>query len=117
MLGDVMFKPFLVDEKWEVTEISLVTSVYGMAFSIAGSLLGGLICRYYPLLDCIEKICVWRTVPHFGRLLLSTHWMELSRWNVLTIVCSESFLSGALTTIVFSLMMSKVMIVKNFVFE
>ena len=107
-MSDVMFKPYLVDSGWGVSEISFVVSVVGMGFSIAGSLVGGVVCRHGPLGVWVERVCVWRILPHFIRLLLSAGVLDASAMCVGFVVCSEALLSGALTTLVFSMMMLKV---------
>lgn len=45
-VSDNMFKPYLLDQGFTKTQISMWTGVYGMGFSTAGSLAGGFVVKH-----------------------------------------------------------------------
>lgn len=62
IMGDVMFKPFLVDKGFTNAEIGLWTGLYSMVFSIAGSLAGSWLADRMPLLNAITTCFFLRFV-------------------------------------------------------
>lgn len=107
VMSDVMFKPFLVDLGILQSTIGLWTGVYAMFFSILGSLFGGVMPKFMPLSLSVLLIGILRLLPQMGRTWLAMI-SSASDSSILFVVCSEAFVGGILTTLVFSLMMSMV---------
>lgn len=103
---DAMFKPFLVDAGYTPAQLGLWIGTYGKAFSIAGSIAGGLLAWRVDLLRAVGLTAVARAVPLLAVLGLSL--APLSDQRVIATLCAEHFFAGALTTAMFAYMMSRV---------
>jgi MFS family permease len=104
-MAGVMWKPFLVDAGFDKPFIGQVTSVYGMAASIAGSLAGGWLAWRLPLRAALLIPAVARLLPMAAQIFVV---MAPTRVGVVAVACGENFAGGALTTVVFAAMMARV---------
>jgi PAT family beta-lactamase induction signal transducer AmpG len=105
-LIDAMYKPFLVDLGYSAERIGVLAGTYGMIASVAGSICGGALARYRPVLTAVAIAATLRVFP-----LAAEWWMTTgapSELAVATITAAEHFFGGLLTTTVFALMMSRV---------
>jgi MFS transporter, PAT family, beta-lactamase induction signal transducer AmpG len=103
-MADTMWRPFLVDAGFGKEFIGLATGVYGMWASIAGSFGGGYLATRLPLMTALWIPAAARVAP-----LVAQAWVALhpSRGGVIAVTCLEHLAGGALTTVVFALMMSR----------
>ncbi|MEM7050860.1 MAG: MFS transporter [Acidobacteriota bacterium] len=104
--ADAMFKPFLVDAGFEQAQIGLWVGTWGMVFSIAGSVLGGVVASRLDPLRAILWAALFRILPLAGQWLLAV--VGTSAEAVIVVTCGEQFFGGALTTAMFAYMMSRV---------
>ena len=101
-----MFKPFLVDAGYSMSQIGLWVGTYGMLASLAGSALGGELGRRWHLVNLLAVAGIARVFP-----LLFCWWLTrgaLSPASVIAATCAEHFVGGLLTTLMFALMMARV---------
>jgi PAT family beta-lactamase induction signal transducer AmpG len=105
-MADTMFKPFLVDAGYGGEQIGLWVGTWGMLFSIAGSVGGGLMARRLPLLRAVGIAAALRAVPVAGEWWLSL--VDPTPQRVIVVTCVEHLFGGALTTALFAYMMSRV---------
>lgn len=104
-LADAMLRPFLIDAGFTPEALGLWLGTYGMAASIAGSVVGGLLATR-SLHGALLLTAVARALPVIGEWWLTTH--DPSAVEVIAITSAESFFGGALTTAMFAFMMSRV---------
>jgi len=105
-LVGVMFKPFLVDAGYSMSQIGLWVGTYGMVASLAGSALGGELGRKWALVDALIFAALLRVGP-----LLLCWWLTLgpvSPTALIAVTCAEHFAGGLITTVMFALMMGRV---------
>jgi MFS family permease len=107
-MADALFKPFLVGELgYAAEEVGLLVGTWGMAFSLAGSFVGGLVASHTTLLRAVTAFAMMRALP-----VAAEWWLVAGFTNdpqhVLVITCAEHFFGGALTTATFAFMMSRV---------
>ena len=76
-----------------------------MGFSIGGSILGGILASRVSLFRALILTSVLRIFPLLGQVGLSIM-PVLSDDLVLITICAEHFFGGALTTVMFAMMMS-----------
>lgn len=105
-MADTMFKPFLVDAGYGGQQIGLWVGTWGMLFSIAGSVGGGLMAQRMPLLRAVGIAAALRAIPVAGEWWLSL--VEPTPERVLAVTCVEHLFGGALTTAMFAYMMSRI---------
>ena len=105
-MADTMFKPFLVDAGFSAERIGLWVGTWGMLFSIAGSVAGGILAGRLPFLTAVGVTAVLRALPVGGEWWLSV--VEPTAGRVVAVTCAEHFFGGALTTALFAYMMSRV---------
>jgi len=105
-MADTMFKPFLVDAGYGGREIGLWVGTWGMLFSIAGSVAGGMLARRKPLLVAVGIAAALRAVPVAGEWWLSV--VTPTPHRVLAVTCVEHLFGGMLTTAMFAFMMGRV---------
>jgi MFS transporter, PAT family, beta-lactamase induction signal transducer AmpG len=105
-MADTMFKPFLVDAGFAPERIGLWVGTWGLLFSIAGSIGGGVLAGRLPLLRAVAVTAVLRVLPVAGEWWLTM--VDPTPGRVLAITCAENFFGGALTTALFAYMMSRV---------
>ncbi len=104
---DAMYKPFLVDLGYSAERIGVLAGTYGMIASIAGSVCGGALARYRPVLIAVAIAAALRVFPLAGEWWLTVD-AAPSEAAVAIITTAEHFFGGLLTTTVFALMMSRV---------
>eukprot|EP00039_Didymoeca_costata_P020834 m.342569 g.342569 ORF g.342569 m.342569 type:complete len:433 (-) comp21572_c0_seq1:100-1398(-) len=118
-LGDVMFKPMLIDLGISKGDIGLWSGVYGMGFSICGSLAGGFVSSKMSFTSALTFALVARLYPQFLRLSVANmsppeHALVAPTLSSTQIdfICYtmwiEAFFGGLLSTCMFTYMMSKV---------
>jgi predicted MFS family arabinose efflux permease len=104
VMADTMWKPFLVDAQLSKPLMGTVTLV-GMATSIAGSLAGGWLASRLAILPALWIPAAARIAPLGAQALVALH---PTAAGVLVVTGLEHLAGGALTTVVFALMMSRV---------
>lgn len=102
-LADGMWKPMLFDKGFDKADIGLWNGTYGMVASFAGSLLAGLWTRARPLQVALMVIALLRAAGIAAEWWVSV--VDVNDVDVIVVTCVEHFLGGALTTVVFALMM------------
>jgi predicted MFS family arabinose efflux permease len=98
-----MFKPFLIDSGIKSAEIGLWVGTYGMAASIAGSLLGGYLSSKLHVYRALLAACIARLFP-----LLFITFLTFGipgKGYVIASTLFEHFFGGMLTTTLFAFMM------------
>jgi PAT family beta-lactamase induction signal transducer AmpG len=104
-MAGAMWKPFLVDAGFDKAFIGVATGVWGMAASIAGSVLGGVLAARLPLLTALLIPAAARVVPLAAQALVA---LGPDAGAVVIVTCLENLAGGALTTVVFATMMARV---------
>ena len=104
-LASGVWKLFLLDSGRGKPLIGLLT-IIAMWASIGGSVCGAILAQRLPLVTAL-----W--IPSVGRLLplalqAAVAWVPVSTPVILAVSAAENFFGGALTTVVFALMMSRV---------
>ena len=103
-LADGMWKPMLLDRGFRATEIGLWSGTFGMLFSLLGSASSGLLARRVAL----PRLLVWtacaRALGVAGEWWISST-PEAGANAVIAVTCVEHLAGGAITTLVFALMM------------
>lgn len=105
-VADVMFKPFLVDAGFTAATIGKLVGTYGMAFSVLGSLLGGLLASRIDLWKAVGITAALRVLPIVAEWWLST--IEPTERDVLWVTSAEHLFGGMLTPCMFAFMMAHV---------
>ncbi len=108
VMADKMFGPYLIDHGISEATIGLWVGTYGMAASLSGSLLGGLLASRWRLLAAVGLTAALRVVPLVLQWALTAGLVPVEPAWVVGITCTEHFFAGALTTAMFAFMMSKV---------
>eukprot|EP01098_Paradermamoeba_levis_P003145 TRINITY_DN1466_c0_g1_i4.p1 TRINITY_DN1466_c0_g1~~TRINITY_DN1466_c0_g1_i4.p1 ORF type:complete len:351 (-),score=122.54 TRINITY_DN1466_c0_g1_i4:136-1188(-) len=105
---DTMWKPFLVDCGLSLPTIGLWTGVFGMIFSISGSIAGGWLCKT-TISSAVKIASIFRVFPLLAKWYLTFFLgKEMPTNFIFYVICAEEFFGGMLTTCIFSLMMSQV---------
>ena len=105
-MADALFKPFLVDSGFTRSDIGLWLGTYGMVASITGSVLGGFLATRWSFTRAVAVAATVRVLPIAGEFWLTQ--VTPSADMVIVLTACEHFTSGALTTAMFALMMSRV---------
>jgi len=105
--ADAMFRPFLTDRGYDAEQIGLWLGTWGMIFSLAGSVAGGVLASRIGLLRALALTAAIRVAPVVGELVLALD-PQLGANAIIGITCAEHFFGGALTTAMFAFMMSRV---------
>ncbi len=105
-MSDVLYKLFLVDSGIPPQKILLWVGTWGTVASLLGSAAGGLLAARVPLLGAVALTATLRVVPLVGRWALAT--AGVSDASVIGVTLAEEFFGGALTTVMFAFMMSRV---------
>ncbi len=103
---DIMFKPFLIDNGFTASQIGLWVGTYGMAASLTGSFIGGVLSAKLSLRKALGIAALLRVIP-----LILEWWLTLVTpmdIHVIGITIAEHFFGGMLTTALFAYMMSRV---------
>ena len=103
-LADAMWKPLLLDRGFSVAQIGLWAGTFGMAFSLAGSAASGALVRRAPLVATLIWIAALRALGVAGEWWLSVL-PQPSAAAVVSVTCVEHLVGGAITTVLFALMM------------
>jgi MFS transporter, PAT family, beta-lactamase induction signal transducer AmpG len=105
--SDLMWKPFLLDRGFTVTDVAKVAGVYGMVASIGGSLLGGWLAHALRLRTALAIVLSLRLVSLLLRVAVAYH--AAPTLEMLSVVTwFEELGGGALTTVAFAIMMINV---------
>jgi MFS family permease len=103
-LADAMWKPLLLDRGFSVAQIGLWSGTFGMVFSLAGSAGSGALVRRAPLVAALIGIAGLRAAG-----VAAEWWISLLRQPsaaaIVSVTCLEHLVGGALTTVLFALMM------------
>lgn len=105
-MSDVLYKPFLVDSGLTPGTIGLWAGTWGVVASLLGSLAGGLLASRVSLLRALGVTAALRVLPLLGRWWLAADGIDSGRFALVTL--AEELCGGALTTVLFALMMSRV---------
>ena len=102
-LADGMWKPLLFDKGFKTADIGLWNGTYGMFASFLGSLLAGMWARSRPLAAALIATAMFRALGIAAEWWVSV--AHVGAAEVIMVSCIEHFLGGAITTVVFALMM------------
>lgn len=103
-LADVMWKPMLLDRGFEAAQIGLWAGTFGMLFSLLGSAGSGVLARSVPLPRALVWIASARALGVLGEWWVSAT-PDAGAGAVIAVTCLEHLAGGAITTVVFALMM------------
>jgi MFS family permease len=109
VIGDRLFKLFLRSYGYSIQDISLYVGISGEVSSIIGSITGGFIAKKFYSPFALTCLGILTTITLIFRYMLAA----ISAWrnSILAIVIVEVFvsvISGMLTTVMFTFMMSLV---------
>ena len=104
-LADAMWKPLLLDRGFASADIGLWAGTFGMAASLIGSSAAGLLARRAPLASALLWVSALRAFGVAGEWWIAGLDSPGSA-AVIAVTCVEHLLGGALTTLLFALMMS-----------
>jgi MFS family permease len=104
-LVDAMFKPFLIDTGFTASQVGLWVSTFGMAASLTGSFVGGILASRWALLRAVSLSAILRLLPLLAVTALTIG--KPSSSSVIAATVAEHFFGGLLTTATFALMMSR----------
>jgi MFS family permease len=103
-LADAMWKPMLFDRGFSAPLIGLWTGTFGLGCSLLGSVAGGVLARSFPLSVALSWVAVFRAAG-----VAALWWLSLvpqpGAAAVITVTCIEHVFAGAITPVVFALMM------------
>ncbi|QSQ17810.1 MFS transporter [Myxococcus landrumensis] len=105
-MADVLYKPFLVDAGIPSWRIGQWVGTWGNVASIVGSIAGGVLAMRMPMLGALGLTASLRVFPLVGRWWLASH--GVSDAGVIGVTLAEELVGGALTTVMFAFMMSRV---------
>lgn len=109
-IADKMFEPFLIRHAhWTESDVGLVIGTWGMAFSLAGSFLGGWLAHRVGVYRALVACAVARTASLAGVVWLGT--LAPEQVGVGEVVFAKGFeeiAGGGLTTAMFAFMMARV---------
>ncbi|HKU38748.1 MAG TPA: MFS transporter [Polyangiales bacterium] len=103
-LADTMWKPMLFDRGFSAAKIGLWSGTFGMVCSLLGSAAAGWLARALPLVAALLWVSALRAVGVGGEYWLSVL-SAPSATAVIVVTCLEHFFGGALTTVLFAMMM------------
>lgn len=109
-MADTIWKPWIVDAGFSDDFIGGAFGLTGIVTSIAGSLAGGWLATRYRPERAVWVPAAGRILPLLGQAVISSTGASggASAGTVLVVVGLEHLFGGALTTVVFALMMSRV---------
>jgi MFS transporter, PAT family, beta-lactamase induction signal transducer AmpG len=102
-LADGMWKPMLFDKGFATVDIGMWNGTYGMIASFMGSILAGLWIRRQPMAAALLGTAALRAIGVAGEWWVSA--TDVAASGVIAVTYVEHFLGGAITTVVFALMM------------
>jgi PAT family beta-lactamase induction signal transducer AmpG len=103
-LADAMWKPMLFDRGFAAADIGLWNGTFGMLCSLIGSTVAGLLARRSPLGWALFLAAGLRAGGVAGECWISLL-AQPSPSAVIGVTCVEHLLGGAITTVLFALMM------------
>ncbi|HEY2736139.1 MAG TPA: MFS transporter [Polyangiales bacterium] len=103
-LAEAMWKPMLVDRGFSAPQIGLWAGTYGMLFSLFGSAAAGLMLRRLPLTAALLFSAAFRASGVAAEWWISASG-QVSAFAIIAATCLEHLAAGALTTVLFALMM------------
>jgi hypothetical protein len=103
-LADAMWKPMLFDRGFTASQIGLWTGTYGMVASIAGSFGAGVWVRSRSLVTALQWTALLRAAGVGAEWWLNAQ-PSPSAAQIIGVTCVEHVLGGAITTVMFALMM------------
>ena len=107
-LAESIFEPFVQRVGGYALEQVAGFGGWGMAGSLLGSVVGGVLATRVPLLRAVGWSALVRALPLFGMWALVAGFISISPSHVIALTVLEHFFGGMLTTSMFALMMSKV---------
>lgn len=105
-MSDLLFQLFLVDAGIRPEQIGLWLGTWGQTASIIGSVVGGLLATRLPLYRALTVTATLRVFPLIGRWWLAR--AGVTDPGIIGVTLAEEFFGGALTTVMFAFMMSRV---------
>ena len=103
-LADAMWKPMLFDRGFTPSDIGLWNGTFGMITSLAGTTLSGVLVRSVSLPRALLWIAAFRALG-----VASLWWASVlpqpGAAAIILVTCVEHFFGGAITTVLFALMM------------
>jgi PAT family beta-lactamase induction signal transducer AmpG len=102
---DAMYKIFLLDQGMSAPEIGWLCGGWGLAFSLAGSLLGGWIGFARDRMASLAWVGAFRAVPLVAIAVLARMDDPLRSGWVVPITLAEHVAGGMITPILFAFMM------------
>ena len=103
-LADHMWKPLLLARGFRSSDIGLWAGTFGMAASIAGSGLAAFVVRKLSIPRALLWASAFRVLGMAGEWWVSSA-QRVSADSVVFVTCLEHLAGGALTTVLFALMM------------
>lgn len=103
-MADAMWKPMLLDRGFSSAEIGLWAGTFGLLASLVGSGLAGFAVRAAGVPVVLLWTAVVRTVGVAGEWWIGST-PQASAVSVIGVTCLEHLAGGALTTVLFALMM------------
>lgn len=103
-MADAMWKPLLLDRGFSSAEIGLWAGTFGMLASLFGSSAAGALARRMALSRALLWTASLRALGIAGEWWVAGS-SVVSANQVVLVTCVEHFLGGALTTVLFALMM------------
>lgn len=110
-LTDVMWKPYLIDVGYAPAELGVLVGIFGLVFSLGGSLAGGVWASRVGSAPALAHTAFLRIFPLCllaGLASARTLGLEVSRASLEAATLAEAFFGGALTTAMFAFMMRHV---------
>lgn len=102
---DAMYRLFLLDRGWDAPAIGVLCGTWGLAFSLAGSILGGWIGQNRERLKSLFWVGVLRAGPLVFIAQLPFLEPPLPLWLVYSVTLAEHLVGGMLTPVMFAFMM------------
>jgi MFS family permease len=103
-LADAMWKPMLFDRGFSASDIGLWTGTYGMVASLLGSSASGIAVRRVGLVQALFWVSALRALGVAAEYWLSAQ-SAAGASAVIAVTCVEHWVGGAITTVLFALMM------------
>jgi PAT family beta-lactamase induction signal transducer AmpG len=99
-----MVKPFWVDRGYSIAEIGTITTVVGVAVSIAGAIAGGLFVARFGIYRSLFWLGIAQTASNAGYALVAT--FPSGKWEIYTAAVVENFGFGLGTAAFLAFLMS-----------
>jgi MFS family permease len=103
-LADAMWKPLLLDRGFAAADVGLWAGTFGMLASLLGSSAAGALGRRVSLPAALLWVSALRALGVAGEWWIAQAG-AVSAHEVIGVTCVEHLLGGALTTLLFALMM------------